>query len=338
MKLKRRLKKIQEWVKSRKDYTLKRMRMKISSLWDRKLGPPTSGESSKINAFREVARNFQTPEDHSLATDADRMWNRFKREMREYILEKDPRTFLRCRSIIKSISVPDSPYGYKELKYLKSRQDWKTRWKGAIEEDQWGHPYPYWCYPRSSGTRIHHAYHLALFEEKTGRRFSEHKTIVEFGGGYGNMPRLMSKLGYQDRYLIFDFPEFSQLQNFYLNGVGLNHGDLTQWNQGRCQQLSVTSWSDLSEALKNIDLNQTLFMATWSLSEAPFEIREPMLSRIKGVKSLLIAYQSFFEDLANQEYFCNFQKENPEYQWYNLPIDHIPGHYYLFGVRKLVES
>lgn len=332
--MKKRIRKLKHRLRSQRDYSLKRLRMRISAIWDRDLAAPSAAENEKIEEFREVVRGFQIPEDQTLATDADRMWNRFKREMRDYVLEKDPRTFLRCRSIIKSISVPDSPYGYKELKYLKSRMDWDLRWKLGIEEDVWGHPFPYWCYSRSSGTRIHHAYHLALFEEMTEKKFSDHSTIVEFGGGYGNMPRMMSRLGYQGRYLIFDFPEFSALQHFYLNGVGMTHGDLNEWNEEKCKQCSVISWSDLEVALKKVDLSNSLFMATWSLSEAPFAIREPMLKAIEGVKSILIAFQSHFEDLANVDYFADYQKSHPDYKWVLLPIEHIPGHYYLFGTRR----
>lgn len=308
--------------------------MRISAFWDRDLPPPSPEEKEKMEAFRAIVHRFQTPEDHTLKTDADRMWNRFKREMRDYVLENDPRTFLRCRSIIKSISVPDSPYGYKELGYLRSRQDWKSRWEFGIEEDAWGHPHPYWCYSKSSGTRIHHAYHLALFEQITGIRFSDHQTVIEFGGGYGNMPRLMDKLGYQGSYLIFDFPEFGALQHFYLGGVQMSHGNLDQWNRGEGKQCTVSEWRDLENAMVQVDLSKSLFMATWSLSEAPFAIREPMLNAVEGVKSILIAFQSYFEDLANVEYFKEYQQNHPQYKWVLLPIEHIPGHYYLFGTKK----
>lgn len=332
--MKKKFRKLKQTLLSQRDYFLKRLRMRISSLWDRELPAPSIAEKQKIEEFRSVVRSFQIPEDQSLATDADRMWNRFKRGMRDYVLENDPRTFLRCRSIIKSISVPDSPYGYKELSYLRSQKNWNQNWKQGIEEDEWGHPHPYWCYPKSSGTRIHHAYHLAMFEEMTGIKFSDHSTVIEFGGGYGNMPRLMNRLGYQGRYLIFDFSEFGALQRFYLNGVQMAHGDLGQWNREECKQCTVSEWSDLSEGLKKVDLNDSLFMATWSLSEAPFVIREPMLKAVEGVKSILIAFQSHFEDLANVDYFNEYQKSHPAYQWVLLPIEHIPGHYYLFGTRR----
>jgi len=134
--------------------------------------------------------------------------------------------------------------------------------------------------------------------------------------------------------LIFDFPEFAALQHFYLDGVGMNHGGLEEWNRGDCFQCSVSSWEDLDRALQRVNLKRTLFLATWSLSEAPFPIREPMLQKTRGAGSILMAYQSHFEDLVNHEYFLEYQKKNPEYQWYNLSIEHIPGHYYLFGVQK----
>jgi hypothetical protein len=73
--------------------------------------------------------------------------------------------------------------------------------------------------PGSSGTLIHHAYHLHRFETVTGRFLLELQEIIEFGGGYGSMARLLARLGYRGRYHIHDLPEFAALQRFYLRMV-----------------------------------------------------------------------------------------------------------------------
>ena len=67
----------------------------------------------------------------------------------------------------------------------------------------------------SSNNLLHHAYNLLQLDLHTPL----HKlpTILEFGGGYGSTARLAFRLGFQGTYLIFDLPEFSALQRFYLS-------------------------------------------------------------------------------------------------------------------------
>ena len=68
---------------------------------------------------------------------------------------------------------------------------------------------------------IHHAYHLAQFEEKTRTQVHEIDFVLEFGGGYGSMCRLFYNLGFRGRYVIFDLPSFSALQIYYLKTLDL---------------------------------------------------------------------------------------------------------------------
>ena len=75
----------------------------------------------------------------------------------------------------------------------------------------------------------------------------------------------------------------------------------------------------------------TLFIATWSLSESPIEIRKLFESILQQFKFILIAYQSNYNGIDNNEYFNTIVKNMDNYEWINYKIEHIPNRYYLFG-------
>ena len=92
--------------------------------------------------------------------------------------------------------------------------------------------------------------------------------IVEFGGGYGSFFRLLKNLGYTNKYFIYDLPVMCAIQKFYLKNVFLPCPNT--------ETLSNLKW--LSGAASNvsdnvINLDESLFMATWSLSECPYDLR-----------------------------------------------------------------
>ena len=124
-----------------------------------------------------------------------------------------------------------------------SRPDWKQVWEEILEEDSAGDPKPYKGYRRSSGNRIHQAYHLARFQEETGLPVSRFPLIVEFGGGYGSLCRLVHKLGFKGQYIIFDLPEFVALQKFYLGSLAMPLIEAKDVSSGR---RGILCTSDLS--------------------------------------------------------------------------------------------
>ena len=74
-----------------------------------------------------------------------------------------------------------------------------------------------------------------------------------------------------------------------------------------------------------------LFIATWSLSESPMEIRYEMEKIFSQFKYVLIAYQGAFSGYNNLEYFMKIKEKYSQYTWVCQQIKHMPGNYYLFG-------
>ena len=69
-----------------------------------------------------------------------------------------------------------------------------------------------------STNTIHHLYHLYKYLSYRNLKISEFKSkrIIEWGGGYGNMAKILIELGITGNYLIVDIPEFITIQYIYL--------------------------------------------------------------------------------------------------------------------------
>lgn len=149
---------------------------------------------------------------------------------------------------------------------------------------------------------IHQAYHLQQWEQTTGQRVEELSSIVEFGGGYGAMRLLIHELGFRGRYTIYDLPEFSLLQEYYLSQYDVK----TEWNPRRKP--------------KNVDL----FMALYSISEVPPEQRNKYLSGFMSFpKSYLFLYSGQWQDWDNVGWIRQFAMSTV-LEWKHSEIEHLP--------------
>ena len=181
----------------------------VSRLSDRPLAPATAAERQLCEQLKADAQSIPVPPAVS-ASAAENEWLGFLAQLRENIRNNDPREFLRWPVIMQTMFVTFPPFVLNELRFLRA-QNWRGRWKEAIRESDVGRPHRYPLYPASSGNLIHYAYHLASFEQRMRASISDMGCVVEFGGGYGGMCRLIHRLGFKGRYVIFDLPYFSAL-------------------------------------------------------------------------------------------------------------------------------
>jgi hypothetical protein len=161
-----------------------------------------------------------------------------------------------------------------------------------------------------SSNMINQAYHIALWENTTGQRIDQLNTIVEFGGGYGAMALLCWRLGFRGQYIIYDLPEFSLLQEWFLSQEGVEN---VAWNPKGLESYAVTD----------------LLIALYSLGETPIELRDNFLDKIKA-KSYLILYSPTWEEYQNSAYFGKLIKENINLTWHNQSTPRQVD-YYLVG-------
>ena len=188
----------------------------------------------------------------------------------------------------------------------------------------------------TSGNTTHHLYHLAKFFKETGVRPEEVRSVVEVGGGYGNMARLFKQLNPLVTYTILDLPIFSHIQLVYLKTLlGDKAVNLTEKDNGSIQQDKINLFpldkSLLADLGQNIRCD--LFVSTWALSES----NKKMQSTIRDLdyfkaKHILLAYQKNDENFSYAE---DIQRIGDNYRIiYNKETEYTPNNYYLFAIRR----
>ena len=174
--------------------------------------------AQRPEVFAELRRDAKTLSHHTPATED--LWTVKRKQLQELLLSADPWNFLRWDALATIMVKRGKADITLDLRHLKRRHDWRSRWRPALREHTIGFPRPFYRYPKSSGDVINHAYHLCRFEETTGVSLATMPVIVEFGG-YGSMCRTLHQLGFRGAYLIFGLPELSAIQRFFLPHVGI---------------------------------------------------------------------------------------------------------------------
>lgn len=281
---------------------------------------PSDHEQKLAADLRDSVAQLPALKPEKAASKADRIWQEFRQSLRDSIASKDPRSFLHWEEIIYTMFVNDQTYIAEEFQFLRASKRWDDFWKGLLGEDLAGCPPLRKDIPTSSGNLIHHAYHLEQFADASNVAPWEFESVFEFGGGYGGMCRIFLRLGFPGSYTILDFPEFIALQRYYLSLAGLNTRSV--------------KWIDSVEALSDRDMDSSLVIATWSLSETPRSVRDRFIQLAGKPKAWLIGYQQSFGELDNREFFREVVKTLPEYDWHSHEISHLRGNTYLFGTKR----
>ncbi len=312
----------------------KKLKKLLSAMYDKPLPPPTQREEALVEELKNSFRKLQILETENCAA-SEKEWLKNLDCLRELVLNDNPREFLRWHVISATMFAKYADYLSPELNYLKNQSNWMGHWSKIIKESPIGHPTPYWRYPLSSGNLIHHAYHLAKFEEKTGMKVSSMNSIFEFGGGYGSMCRLVHNLGFQGKYMIFDFPAFSALQRFYLESIGFTVRSTDSIKMGGNGIVCISDLEQLKAILSNdFKADNSMLIATWSISEVPIKLRDMILPMTSSFEAFLIAYQYQFKEIDNTDFFRNWTHTHKDIEWHEWENKHMPQNKYLVGKRK----
>ena len=257
-------------------------------------------------------------------------WAQHNNTFRKNCIESDPSLFIRWPVVRKTMYVDASPYLKTEYDYLQSTEAYEDRWLPAIKESWVGNPPRFWLDGRTSGNRVHMAYHLARFMAQTGIDPSTYDSVLEFGGGYGCMSQTLHQLGFKGRYVIYDLPIQSGLQRYYLKQHQQNIIEPDQPGPG----ITCVCERDKLEPALNQLTGKRLFIATWSLSESPLEVREPFEQATRSFDASLIGYQEQFEQVDNRPYFDKWTEDRPHQSSHRVQIQHLKRSHYLFGVAS----
>jgi putative sugar O-methyltransferase len=223
--------------------------------------------------------------------------NLFNKKILDLLKKRELTNFLRKNFIQKMFFVHNRLFILKELLELKKDKNW-ILYKKLIEEDNVGNPVRYFLYPKSSGNRINHVYHLSVLTKGFNINLKKLNNVFEFGGGYGCMARIFSKINKRTTFTCFDTSIVNLLQYYYLKQNNLDVG-FSKKNKFR-----------LISNIKKINTrySNSLFIANWSLSETPINFRKKFIKSIKNSKLILISFQENFENINNLKYFKNLKK------------------------------
>ncbi len=238
---------------------------------------------AKIKKIRRNSNNLQKT--HKI----------FNKKIINLLHDNNLKNFLRKNFIQKMFFLQNRFFIYQELMELKKSKKWNF-YKNLLVEDSIGNPIRYFLYLKSSGNKINHVYHLSVLENELKIKLKKRiKKVFEFGGGYGCMARIFSKINKNIKYTCFDTFYVNLLQYYYLSHNNLNVGFEKNKN------------FFLNSKLENTKEKNDLFIANWSLSETPIQFRNKFYFKIANSKYIFICFQEKFENIDNLKYFNNLK-------------------------------
>lgn len=293
-------------------------------------------------------------------------WLRLLNLLAGHILDEDLAQFTRWSTIAQTMFIGDYGDTARQLDALRARPDWTSRWEPALVESDVGGLGHSGLHAPSSGNQIRQAYTLARFEDAAGRPLNAFDRIVEFGGGFGAMCLLASRLGFRGEYIIVDNEPVRGLQRWYLLQHGLDvasslpnlPASLPEGQQaGAGISISSVATSELERALTPVDdrRQRIAFIANWSLSETPLAFRNLVFRTLRRtlVDAIWVTYQRSFGD-DNARYFLGklpefadvyetsvrpFQPDAPAGDYYFghacLSLTRVPGRQFPLGADGL---
>jgi hypothetical protein len=245
--------------------------------------------------------NFKLDLSKPLKSNLKKTHKEFNSQIYNLIKTKRINNFLRENFIQKMFFVHNRIFIYDELKKLKNEKKWFF-YKKLLVEDDTGNPVRYFLYPKSSGNKINHVFHLSLLINAFNLNLTKIPKVFEFGGGYGCMARIFSKINPKIKYTSFDTYYVSLLQYYFLKRNNLNVGFKKHNN---------FSLQSTINSIKYYNKNNSnyIFIANWSISETPIKFRKKFETIISGSKYILIGFQEKFEDINNLNYFNSLKKK-----------------------------
>jgi hypothetical protein len=268
-----------------------------------------SAQSVRTPESEEQKRRFESRKSHywqiverlrldeSLVTDA---WREFN-AMLAQSLKPGPRWDFLWNPIIRKTMVFSRlgkaiPY---YIAYVESTHVADPR--ELLNEDSIGCPLivdgQYHC----SGNSARIAYILSRFCAGVGQAPHEIESVVEWGGGFGAMARLVRRLNPAATYTIIDTPLLIALQWLYLSSiftpdaVSIMSIDAATAERGK---FNLVSASDLDDA----DLRGDLFISTWGLNESSHRAQQLVHDAAYfGARHFIVGYTKRTEIIGMRE-------------------------------------
>ena len=246
-------------------------------------------------------------------------WDEYNSKIEPSLLPYPRFAFLNEPVIKSTMFIPSHVKWIKdELKFIKGQFS-KKKLQKYLLEDYIGMPYLNNVRYLTSNNTIHHFYSISRFLEKTKCDLNKMNTIIEWGGGYGNMAKLILRMiNKKITYILIDTPLFSCVQWLYLSCIfGSKNINLMQNSNDNIkpQKINIIPVN----FVENYMLNGDLFISTWVLSESSRYSQDFVLnSDWFNSKHILLAYQE------SNDRFIDANRIESYYKKYDLKIEPIP--------------
>jgi len=263
--------------------------------------------------------------------ESDNWHNIWAKKIEQDYLE-NPGTFLRSKYISSTLHPNEQDKSDRLLDVMLNHSFSKKHILPYLSETPYGDPYLSEKFRFASPMTIQHAYYIFLIKKYLDIFLPTSKvnSIIDFGGGYGNFCKLIHQFGYHEMYNIVDFDILHRIQKKFIshNLHGLIYPNLD------IRYINSLSELDFSRH----DLN-SIFIASYSLSETEKSIRDVFESNINNFNYIFIVYQRYvgFHDMDNFAYFNSIEKKLKNVG----VVNHIYSQYlksYLFTYKKNVDN
>ena len=192
---------------------------------------------------------------------------------------------------------------YEEGKeYLKEIDiDYLDKLDEVKENDSLGSPviYEYPSVGEISPTTIRYIKNTSDIINKFGNSFD---SIVEIGGGYGGLCKVLSSFIKFEQYLLLDLEECNLLSRKYLS------------------HFNLPTLSYRSEEIDEIDENFDLLISNYAFSECHKEVQQDYIERfIKKSNNFYIMHNNFHLELGTipHEQFVEIMSDTHNVEWYD---------------------
>jgi hypothetical protein len=217
-------------------------------------------------------------------------WTEFSEILAKYFLHQFDSSFLRHPTIIRTMFLyRGGKMQADQLKFLRLLFT-ETDLRSVLIENRLGNPYITNFEFLTSHNSIHHLYHIARYQQATHKRLTTINSVVEFGGGYGNLARMVKSINPHMTYNIVDLPIMSALQFTYL-GTLFGQSKVTMVTGNAKPAAGKINLIPLPFVDRLDDGASELFISTWALSESTIPAQEYVAARkFFGATRMLVAF------------------------------------------------
>ena len=200
------------------------------------------------------------------------------------------------RHVLEHVSYEEGQQYLKEIDI-----DYLDKLEEVKENDSLGSPviYEYPSVGEISPTTIRYIKNTSDIINKFGTSFD---SIVEIGGGYGGLCKVISSFIKFEQYLLLDLEECNLLSRKYLS------------------HFNLPTLSYRSEEIDEIDENFDLLISNYAFSECHKEVQQDYIERfIKKSNNFYIMHNNFHLELGTipHEQFVEIMSDTHDVEWYD---------------------